>query len=169
MTMQYDVKASQLAGSGLMASGRVRLKQATFVGSGTAGYIEIFDTTAAPIAATYARSGAIITVTSTAHGLTTGTVVGIAYIAASGVSGVAGNYPIIVIDVNTFTITDLNSGTIAGGTVCNYSAVGKWLTGYNTSSGIQPFQVLVPGEGLLCLNGVYVLTSNVPYVSVSYG
>ena len=78
MTMQYDVKTSKIQGSGLMFSGRVRLKQGTVIGNGTAGYIDFFDTATAPVAATYGRSGYTVTVTKTAHGLTTGQPVGIA-------------------------------------------------------------------------------------------
>jgi len=37
MTMQYDVKTAKIQGSGFMYIGRVRLKQGTVLGSGTAG------------------------------------------------------------------------------------------------------------------------------------
>ena len=79
MTMQYDVKTSHLSGSGLMVSGRVRLKNLIYLGTGTAGGIDLFDTTTAPVAATYARSGYTVTVTSTAHGLVTGQNIGITF------------------------------------------------------------------------------------------
>jgi hypothetical protein len=166
--MQYDVKTSHSSGSGLLVSGRVRLKNLIYLGTGTAGGIDLFDTTTTPVAATYARSGYTVTVTKTAHGLATGQNVGITFSAASSVSPVAGNYVITVLTADTFTITDLNTGTIAGGTACIYST-GKFLGGYNTSTGVQPFQVIVPGEGILAQNGVYAVVTNIVFQTITYG
>ena len=168
MTMQYDVKGSHLSGSGIMVSGRIRLKNLVYQGNGTAGSIDVFDTTIAPVSATYARSGTTVTVTSTAHGLTTGQNIGITFAAASGASATAGNYAITVTGVNTFTITDINSGTIAASTACIYST-GKWVTSYNTGTAVQPFQVIFSGEGILIQTGVYVVVSNITYQTVQYG
>jgi len=151
-----------------MVSGRVRLKNLIYQGNGTAGSIDVFDTTTAPVSATYARSGTTVTVTSTAHGLTTGQNIGITFAAASGVSATAGNYSVTVINANSFTITDLNSGTIAGGTACIYST-GKWVTSYNTGTAVQPFQVIFSGEGILVQTGVYVVVTNISYQTVQYG
>ncbi len=170
MTMQYDVKAAKIQGSGLLYVGRVRLKQLSIIGTGTAGYIDIFDTATAPTAATYARSGTTVTVTSSAHGLNTGDKVGIAYVGATNVAPVSGNYIITKVDANSFTITDLNSGTIAGGTVCNYVTGGaEWVLGANTGTGVQPFQFLLPGEGTLCEYGIYSNSSNIVATQISYG
>ena len=171
MTMQYDVKTAKIQGSGQMYLGRVRLKQGTVIGNGTAGYIDFFDTATAPVAATYARSGTTVTVTSTAHGLSTGNRVGIAYIAASNVAPVSGNFTITKTGADTFTITDLNSGTIAGGTVCNYVATNnaRWLMGINTGTNLQPFQLLVPGEGILCEQGIYANSANITSTQITYG
>jgi len=169
MTMQYDVKGAHLSGSGVMASGRVRLKNLIYLGTGTAGSIDVFDTITAPVTtATYARSGTTVTVTSTAHGLTTGQNIGITFSPASGVSASANNYAVTVTGANTFTITDLNSGTIAGGTACIYST-GKWLTSYNTGTAVQPFQVIFSGEGVLALTGIYVVVTNINYQTIQYG
>ena len=168
MAMQYDVKTSHLSGSGLMVSGRVRLKNLIYLGTGTAGGIDLFDTLTAPVAATYARSGYTVTVTSTAHGLVTGQNIGITFSAASSVSAAAGNYIVTKLTADTFTITDLNTGTITGGTACIFST-GKWLGGYNTSTGVQPFQVIVPGEGVLAQTGIYAVVTNIVFQTVTYG
>ena len=168
MTMQYDVKGSHFSGSGLAVSGRVRLKNLVYLGTGTAGSIDVFDTTTAPVSATYARSGTTVTVTSTGHGLTTGQNIGISYAAASGVSAVAGNYVITVTGANTFTITDINSGTIAASTACVYST-GKFLTSYNTGTAVQPFQVIFSGEGILAQNGIYLTVTNINFQTLQYG
>jgi len=168
MTMQYDVKGAHLSGSGLMVSGRTRLKNLIYLGTGTAGSIDVFDTTAAPVSATYARSGYTVTVTSTAHGLVTGQVIGITFAAATGVSASAGNYIVTKLTADTFTITDLNTGTIAGGTACVFST-GKWMTSYNTGTAVQPFQVIFSGEGILALNGIWVVVTNISFQTVQYG
>lgn len=168
MTTQYDVKSSHFSGSGLAVSGRTRLKNLVYLGTGTAGSIDLFDTTTAPVAATYARSGYTVTVTKTAHGLTTGQKVGISYAAASSVSAVAGTYPITVLTADTFTITDLNTDTIAGGTACIYST-GSLVASYNTTTGVQPFQVIFPGEGVLAQNGIYAVVTNIVFQTVTYG
>jgi len=170
MTMQYDVRTAKVQGVGFLYVGRVRLKQATVIGNGTAGYVDFFDTLVAPTAATYGRSGTTVTVTSSGHGLQTGAKVGIAYVAASNVAPVSGNYTITVVDANTFTITDLNSGTIATSTVCNYVANGgTWVLGINTGTNLQPYQVLLPGEGALCQAGIYANSSNITSTQVTYG
>ena len=168
MTMQYDVKGAHLSGSGLIVSGRTRLKNLIYLGTGTAGSIDVFDTTAAPVSATYARSGYTVTVTSTAHGLVTGQVIGITFAAATGVSASAGNYTVTKLTADTFTITDINTGTIASGTSCIYST-GKWMTSYNTGTAVQPFQVIFSGEGILALNGVWVVVTNISFQTVQYG
>ena len=169
MTMQYDVKASHLSGSGLMVSGRVRLKNLIYLGTGTAGSIDVFDTTTAPVTTgTYARSGYTVTVTQTAHGLVSGQNIGITFSVATGVSATAGNYVVTKLTADTFTITDINTGTIAGGTACIYST-GKWMGGYNTTTGVQPFQVIVPGEGILAQNGIYAVVTNIVFQTVTYG
>jgi hypothetical protein len=38
-----------------------------------------------------------------------------------------------------------------------------------TSSGVQPFQVLIPGEGVRCNTGIYVAGANLTSVTVCYG
>ena len=170
MTMQYDVKTAKIQGPGLLYVGRVRLKQATVLGNGTAGYIDFFDTDAAPTAATYGRTLKVVTVTKTAHGLSTGDYIGISFVAASNVAPVSGNYQITKVDADTFTFTDLNSGTIAGGTVCHYvNGGGKWVTGLNTGTNLQPFQILIPSEGIVCAIGIYANSSNILSTQITYG
>ena len=168
MTMQYDVKGSHFSGSGLAVSGRVRLKNLIYLGTGTAGSIDVFDTTTAPVSATYARSGYTVTVTKTAHGLATGQTLGITYAAASNVSATAGNYVVTVLTADTFSVTDLNTGTIASSTNCIYST-GKWLTSYNTGTAVQPFQAIFSGEGILAQTGIYVVVTNISFQTIQYG
>jgi hypothetical protein len=171
--MQTDVQAGHIDVSGfIIPNGRYRVKQVTYQGSGGgAGVVEIFDTTSAPTSATYGRSGTTVTVTKSAHGLASGDRIGIGYSAAAGVSATDGNYVITVVDSSTFTIEDPNSGTVTAGTSCRYVNSGsRWLVSFGTSTSVTtPVAVLVPGEGLLAVKGVYINMSNTSYVTVFYG
>ena len=166
--MQTDVKSGHLNNSGFAVLGRNRLKAVSMVGTATAGTLDIFDTTTAPVSATYARSGTTITVTKSAHGLATGDVVGLTFATASGTSGTNGNYVITVASSSTFTVTDINSGTIAGGTVAAYASL--WVASYDTgASDLFGNFALIPGEGILVKNGIYLSMSNLLSANVYYG
>ena len=166
--MQTDVKAGHLNNSGFVVLGRNRLKAVSTVGSATAGTLDIFDTITAPVAATYARSGTTITVTKSAHGLSTGNVVGIAFATASGSSGTNGNYVITVASSSTFTVTDINSGTIAALTVAAYASL--WVASYDVgATDVFGNFALIPGEGVLVNNGIYLNMSNITSANVYYG
>ena len=172
MGMQTDVLAGHIDKSGIIVNGRVRVKQITFQGTGAgAGVVEVFDTATTPIAATYGRTGNLITVTKTAHGLQTGDRIGIAFSAAAGSSGTDNNYSVTRTGADTFTVTDLNSGTVTPGTACNYvNNGGRWLVSFNTASGqTTPIGVLVPGQGILAALGVYVALTNTTFVTIFYG
>ena len=166
--MQTDVKAGHLNNSGFVVLGRTRIKAVSMVGTAAAGSLDIFDTTTAPVAATYARSGTTITVTKSAHGLSTGDVVGLTFATASGTSGTNGNYVITVASSSTFTVTDINSGTIAGGTVAAYASL--WLVSYDIGTGDYfGNYALVPGEGILVKNGIYMSMTNILSANLYYG
>ena len=166
--MQTDVKSGHLNNSGFVVLGRNRLKAVSMVGTATAGTLDIFDTTTAPVAATYARSGTTITVTKSAHGLSTGNVVGLTFATASGTSGTNGNYVITVASSSTFTVTDINSGTIAGGTVAAYASL--WLASYDVGAAdLFGNFALIPGEGMLVKNGIYLNMSNLLSANIYYG
>ena len=168
MSMQTDVKSGHLNNSGFVLLGRTRLKAVSMVGTATAGTLDIFDTIPAPVAATYARSGTTITVTKSAHGLSTGDVVGIAFATASGSSGTNGNYVITVASSSTFTVTDINSGTIAALTVAAYASL--WVASYDVgATDVFGNFALIPGEGVLVKNGIYLDMSNITSANVYYG
>ena len=166
--MQTDVKSGHLNNSGFVVLGRNRLKAVSTVGTASAGTLDIFDTTTAPVSATYARSGTTITVTKSAHGLVDGSTVGLTFATASGTSGTNGNYIITVTSSSTFTVTDINSGTIAGGTVAAYAS--RWLASYDIGAGdLFGNFALIPGEGVLVQNGIYLSMSNITSANVYYG
>jgi hypothetical protein len=62
-------------------------------------------------AGTYARSGTTVTVTRTAHGLTTGQFATLDFTTGTATDG---TYAVTVTDANTFTVTDTVSGTTSG-------------------------------------------------------
>ena len=115
MTMQYDVKQAHLNSSGYLVNYGTRVKGMSFTGGASAGYTVLFDASSVPVSSsvTYAQSGNTVTVTKVAHGLTTGTSIGIHFVAnGSGVAATDGTYIITSTGANTFTLTDINSRTI---------------------------------------------------------
>jgi len=167
--MQTDVKAGHLNNTGFVLLGRTRLKGISLVGTATAGTLDVFDTTTAPVTdATYARSGTTITVTKTAHGLVTGDVRGFSFASISGSSATNGNYSITKTGANTFTLTDINSGTIAASTAMAYSTL--WVNSYDVGAGdLFGNFALIPGEGILIQNGIYFIMTNITSANIYYG
>jgi hypothetical protein len=172
MSMQYDVKQGHLNQSGFFVLGRNRVKGISFFGSGSDATLVLFDTTTAPVTAsvTYARSGTTVTVTKTAHGLSTGDVVGIHFDSNTSQSATDGNYVITVASSSTFTLTDINSGTITSTAASYVSGGGRWLMTYEIDS-TDTFSnaPVIPGEGVLAANGIYALMTNIDSAQIYYG
>ena len=167
--MQTDVKQAHLNGSGFMVLGRNRIRGISFTGSATAGYVALFDTTTAPVTtATYGRSGTTVTDTQSAHGLVTGQVIGIDFAAGTGGTATNGNYAVTVTNSSTFTVTDINSGSITAGAAMVYA--NKWLLSYDVAASDSfnnsPF---IPAEGVVVNDGVYAYMSNVVATNIYYG
>jgi hypothetical protein len=170
MAMQYDVKQGHLNESGFFVLGRNRVKGVSYFGGG--GTLVLFDTTSAPVTSsvTYARTGTLVTVSKTSHGLATGDVVGIHFDSNTGVSATDGNYSITRVDANSFTLTDINSGTITSTAALYVSGVNRWLLTYETHS-TDEFQnsPIIPGEGVLVTNGIYAYMSSIDSAQIYYG
>jgi hypothetical protein len=169
--MQYDVKQAHLNQSGFFVLGRNRVKGVSFYGG--SGTLVLFDSTTAPVTSSvsYARTGTLVTVTKTAHGLSTGTVVGIHFNSGSGGAATDGNYAITVTTADAFTITDINTGSITGSPAAVYvSGANRWLMTYETHSSDE-FQnaPLIPGEGVLAVNGIYAYMSSIDGAQIYYG
>lgn len=172
MAMQTDVLSAHANQSGFLVIGRCRLKGFLAISTGTAGTVNVWDTTTAPVSMTYGRSGTTITVTQAGHGLVTGQNVGLTFAAAGGVSATNGNYIVTVTNSSTYTVTDINSGTIATSTAGTQGT--RWLTSFDTSgvttSGTaQTVYSLIPGEGMLAFNGLYAQLANQDSFTVYYG
>jgi hypothetical protein len=170
MAMQYDVKQGHLNSSGYFVNYPVRVKGLSFAGAATAGYVTLFDTSSTPVSSsvTYAQTANTVTVTKTAHGLNTGDIIGIHFLANSGVSATDGTYSITKTGSDTFTLTDINSRSIAS-TAAVY-AVGKWLLTYETvATDIFTNVPFIPGEGIRAETGVYAYMVNLDAAQIIYG
>ena len=170
MAMQYDVKQAHLNGSGILVPFSTRVKGLSITGSASAGTLTLFDTVTAPVTtATYGRSGTTVTVTQASHGLTTGQQIGIDFAAGTGGTATNGNYIVTVTNSSTFTVTDINSGSITAGAAMVYST-GKWLASYDIAAGDSynnaPF---IPGEGVKAMTGVYAYMVNLAAANIYYG
>ena len=168
--MQYDVKQAHLNQSGILVPFTTRIKGLSFTGSASAGTLTLFDTVTAPVTtATYGRVGTLITVTQATHGLSTGQVIGIDFGAGTGGTATNGNYAVTVTGTETFTVTDINSGSITAGAAMVYST-GKWLASYDVAAGDSynnaPF---IPGEGVKAITGVYAYMTNLAAANIYYG
>ena len=64
-------------------------------------------------------------------------------------------------------------GNGTGGTFTLYdndsAASGNILFQFKFSTAVQPFQVLIPGEGILAQNGIYLSSTNLSALSICYG
>jgi hypothetical protein len=173
MAMQYDVKQGHLNQSGFFVLGRNRVKGVSWYGGASDGTLVLFDTTTAPVTAsvTYGRTGTLVTVTKTAHGLVTGDIVGIHFNSASGVAATDGNYSITRTGADTFTLVDINTGTVSTSATAAYvTGANRWLLTYeNDSTDTFSNAPIIPGEGVLANNGIYALMTNISASQIYYG
>ena len=178
MTMQYDVQAAHLNTSGYAYVGRCRVKGITVASTASGGTLNMWDTLVAPVTGTYGQSGTTVTVTKVAHGLATGDVVGIVFaVDGSGISATNGNYAITRTGADTFTITDINSRTITAPVNCQYvGATGnsngrtQWHYTLDIPAVVGTVPVVVPGEGMLFENAIYLtMSSTLSGITVFYG
>ena len=178
MAMQYDVSSVHLNQSGFGFIGRGRVKGLSMTSTATGGALTIFDSATAPVTtATYARTGTTVTVTQSAHGLSTGDRVGISFAVGTGGSATNGNYTVTVLTSSTFTITDINTGSITGSPAAVYvkNAYGanstQWHASFDSGAVAGTTYFLIPGEGLLIENALYVYmtATEIPATTIFYG
>lgn len=165
--MQTDIKSAHLNTSGILVPARCRIKSFTVIGTTTPGELVFWDDPTVPVAVTYARSGNTVTVTHNNHGLMTGDVVGLHFLPGTGGTATDGNYKITVTSPNTYTLQDINSGTITAG--ASASEGENWVCTVETNAQADAFNMLLPGEGMLFQNLVYVTLSNIENITVFYG
>jgi hypothetical protein len=167
MGFQFDVLSAHINASGQLVNGRTRLKALIQIGTATAGTVNMWDTTTAPTSVTYGRSGTTVTITNVAHGLVTGDVVGLTFAAGTGGTATNGNYSITKTGADTYTITDINSGSITAGAAASQGT--RWLMSLDTNATSDVVPLLIPGDGIVARNGIYGQMTNQTGLTIFYG
>jgi len=150
MTMQYDVKQYHAKATGLAVNFQTRLKSVVVTsGTSSARSFCICDPTVNK-SGTYSRTSpsGVTTITITAHGLETGDRTFLDFTSGTAIDGA---FAVTKIDADTFTVTTPNTTTTSGN-VTMYPTILLELDTYSTVG----LPVLVPGEGILCRNGIFV-------------
>lgn len=166
MTMQYDVKSVHLSATGVAVAYRTRIKGAIVSANASAATRNTVFANNTTQSGTYGRSTNTVTVTITDHGLATGDRVWLDFSAGTGGTATDNVYAVTVTNANTFTVTDSASGTITGSpAVVMYAEILLEADSYNPTA----FNVIVPGEGIVANDGIFVgLVANVT-ATVFYG
>jgi hypothetical protein len=125
--------------------------------TGTTGYATFVDNTS--ISGTYARATTTATITATNHGLAAGDWVYLDWDLADNPYQVQ-----TVTNSNVFTVTVANSGATSGNVV-----VWNDVLLQADASSATAFNVVVPGEGILALNGIRVFLPADFHTTVFYG
>ena len=158
MGFQFDVKSQHASVSGLMVSGRSRLKGAVmFPFSGATGYSTFVDNVS--ISGTYTRSTTTATVTAANHDLAPGNWVYLDWDLTDNPYQVQ-----TVTDANTFTVTVANSGA-ASGNVVVYNKVLMQADASNATA----FNIPIPGDGIVAVNGIRVFLAADIHCTIFYG
>ena len=158
MGMQYDVKSKHLSSSGVIYGSRTRLKGAILSANATAAARNVLFMDNNPQAGTYSIASTTLTVT-VANSLVAGDRVFLDFTSGTAVDGA---YTVLTADATTFTVTTAASGT---GNVTAYLNLLLEADAYNSTA----YSILVPGEGILAENGIYVGMSSNITVTVFYG
>ena len=160
MGMQYDVKSAHAQSSKVVVNYRTRLKS-VIVSPVTASQKNVAFANNVTKTGTYNIPGSTTcTVTITNHGLTTGDRVWLDFTSGSAVDNV---YVVTVTTANAFEVTTASLTT--SGNVTMYSDILLEVDTFNATA----FNVLIPGEGILAQDGIYVgLVSSVT-ATIFYG
>jgi hypothetical protein len=161
MTTQYDVKSKHATDSGVLVSYRTRLKGAVVSANATAATRNTVFANNVAVTGTYNIPGSTTcTVTIPSHGLANGDRVWLNFTSGTATDNV---YPVTVTGTNTFTVTTASLTT--SGNVTMYAEILCEADSYNPTA----FNVLIPGEGILAEEGIFVgLVANVT-ATVFYG
>jgi len=159
---QYDVKSYIAKASGIAVNYSTRLKGIT-LSSATVSLrnIAVADPTVSK-SGTWSRTGTTVTVTINGNGLTNGQRVFLDI--APGTTMRDGMYEVSNVSTNTFTVTSVTSG-VASGTVTMYTSIYAEFDTYQTIA----VPIKVPGEGILCPNGIYIGLGPSVTATIVYG
>lgn len=145
MGMQYDVKSKHRSTSGVAYGSRTRLKGAILSANAAAAARNVLFMDNDPQAGTYSIASTTLTVT-VANSLVAGDRVFLDFTSGTAVDG---SYTVLTANATTFTVTTAASGT---GNVTAYLNVLLEADSYNAVA----YSILIPGEGILAENGIYV-------------
>ena len=158
MGFQFDVKSQHASVSGLMVSGRARLKGVVvFPFSAATGYGTFVDNVA--ISGTYTRSTTTATVTAANHDLAPGSWVYLDWDLTDNPYQVQ-----TVTNANTFTVTVPNSGATSGNVVV-YNKVLMQADASNATA----FNIPIPGDGIVAASGIRVFLPADMHCTIFYG
>lgn len=147
MAMQYDVKSAHTSASGVAVGYRTRLKGVLMSPSASTTVNSVFANNVS-VSGTYDVPGSTVcTVTINNHGLAVGDRV---YLNFTSGSAADGPYDVATIGTNTFTVAVASATT--NGNVTMYASI---LVELDCSSATS-FYTLIPGEGILATDGIYV-------------
>ena len=147
MAMQYDVKSAHASASGIAVGYRTRLKGVLMSPSASTTVNSVFADNVS-LSGTYDVPGSTVcTVTIANHGLANGDRV---YLNFTSGSAADGPYDVSNVSTNTFTVTVASATT--NGNVTMYASI---LVELDCSSATA-FYTLIPGEGILAEQGIYV-------------
>ena len=161
--MQYDVKSVHNTVSGVAVPFRTRLKGVIISPTSSTTFNTAFCDNVAQTG-TYARvsPSTTLTVTIANHGLVNNQRVVLSFTSGTGVSDV---YTATVLTANTFTVTTVAS-TSTSGNVTMYADI---LSEFDCSTATS-FYTLIPGEGVLARNGIYMFSPSVTVTTtIFYG
>ena len=152
MAMQYDVKSYHNTVSGVAVGYRTRLKGVLISPSTAVTFNTAFCNNVSQSGTYNIPASTTCTVTITNHGLTTGDRVYLNFTTGGGPDEV---YTVTVTTPNAFTVT--TASLTESGNVTMYAEI---LAEFDCSNGTS-FYTLIPGEGILATDGIFVGIPNV--------
>jgi hypothetical protein len=72
-----------------------------------------------------------------------------------------------VLTADTYTVTDINSGTVSTGTAASEGT--RWLASFDTNTASDVTTLLIPGEGILARTGIYAQLTSQTGLTIFYG
>jgi hypothetical protein len=152
MAMQYDVKSYHNTVSGVAVGYRTRLKGVLISPSTAVTFNTAFCNNVSQSGTYNIPASTTCTVTITNHGLTTGDRVFLNFTTGGGPDEA---YTVTVTTPNAFTVT--TASLTESGNVTMYAEI---LAEFDCSNGTS-FYTLIPGEGILATDGIFVGIPNV--------
>jgi hypothetical protein len=147
MAMQTDVKSYHNSASGVAYAGRTRLRGVLISPTSSVTYNTAFCDNVSSTGTYDVPGSTTCTVTIANHGLSNGDRVFLNFTSGTAQDNV---YTVANVATNTFTVTVASATT--SGNVTMYAEI---LAEFDCSSGTA-FYTLIPGEGILAPNGIYV-------------